>query len=602
MGQFLSHLTEILLTTSCSQQQGALLTQDREARFYDNYRKLAEEYDKDFLKKYGEDLDTTLIFVGSPSGLDEHLLTIRYQAGLFSAVTSAFIIEVDSKLQPDPGDETAALLRVLIYKIDNTTFGNDVPILPQWNGPPPAMIHVQTLLFASLAASLFSAFMAVLGKQWLNRYDSSDMRGSAIERSHHRQRKLRGMAGWYFGHVMESLSLMLQVALLLLGCALSRYLWEVSIVVASVVLGVTSFGMLFYLFIVIAGGASESCPYQTPTSLALRHLRQNITGIIRPKVANRIVRAFWNLLRKSSITVILRGEFFLLTLAAFLLPVLSIPLAITFDVFHLGWAVVRELATRTYNLVRVICSAGATLEQRFDKQETVLDLSCISWTLQTSLDKDVRLLAVEYLTMKTELTHFDPTLVVGPCFDVFVGCISISGRKIAIMQDKGRLAAVSATCLLRSLHHLSVMDQASSVLADIRQRYSRVFPLHLDFADLPFHHTMTKIHSLAKELQDHHNIRWDDYRPSGQEYITFAWYMVEAARVEYRQTRYRKVPRWVLRFALHSLSLDPPPPVSVIADCLTIVAIELGCQVSGITDLEERYVRIVRVFTFLTRT
>ena len=33
------------------------------AKFYERYRKEAEEYDKEFMKKYEEDLDTTLIFV-----------------------------------------------------------------------------------------------------------------------------------------------------------------------------------------------------------------------------------------------------------------------------------------------------------------------------------------------------------------------------------------------------------------------------------------------------------------------------------------------------------------------------------------------------------
>ena len=106
------------------------------------------------------------------------------------------------------------------------------------------MVHVQAILFASLAASLLSAFLAVLGKQWLNRYDSADQRGSAIERSQNRQRKLGGIVTWYFYHVMESLPLMLQGSLLLLGCALSRYLWETDITIASVVLSVTSFGAL----------------------------------------------------------------------------------------------------------------------------------------------------------------------------------------------------------------------------------------------------------------------------------------------------------------------------------------------------------------------
>jgi hypothetical protein len=103
---------------------------------------------------------------------------------------------------------------------------------------------------------------------------------------------------------------------------------------------------------------------------------------------------------------------------------------------------------------------------------------------------------------------------------------------------------------------------------------------------------------LAKEVQDRRVIRWDDYRPSSQEYIGFARYMVEVAKVEYRWTQCRKVPRWILRFALHSLSLDPLPPVPVVADCLTIVAIDLGCQVSDTAGFEERCVYIVWVFPF----
>jgi hypothetical protein len=37
--------------------------EDRQARFYEDYRKVADEYDKEFLKKYDEDLNTTLILV-----------------------------------------------------------------------------------------------------------------------------------------------------------------------------------------------------------------------------------------------------------------------------------------------------------------------------------------------------------------------------------------------------------------------------------------------------------------------------------------------------------------------------------------------------------
>ena len=52
--------------TSCSRTQGLPSThEDPRSRFFENYRKEAEEYDKGFMKKYDEDLNTTLIFVSS---------------------------------------------------------------------------------------------------------------------------------------------------------------------------------------------------------------------------------------------------------------------------------------------------------------------------------------------------------------------------------------------------------------------------------------------------------------------------------------------------------------------------------------------------------
>ena len=37
--------------------------EDVRAQFYTHYHKVAEEYDKEFVKKHDEDLNTTLIFV-----------------------------------------------------------------------------------------------------------------------------------------------------------------------------------------------------------------------------------------------------------------------------------------------------------------------------------------------------------------------------------------------------------------------------------------------------------------------------------------------------------------------------------------------------------
>ena len=360
-------------------------------------------------------------------------MALGSQAGLFSAVTSAFILDVQSQLQPDTGDETVALLRVLIYKIDNTTFGNDTPALPQWAGPPHAIVQVQAILYASLAATLLSAFPAMLGKQWLNRYASTDMRGTAVERSQNRQRKLDGIVAWYFDHVMESLPLMLQIALLLLGCALSRYLWEINITVASVVIGVTSFGIIFYLFIVIAGTTFESCPYQTPGSYALRYLGSRVRS-----APLAIVSAFRHASTESrAVGIVALNVWFYRpwwsrpNIMPFLKDMVrELPRALATDVYYLG----RTMIRRSVAFIRRVAGASPALEQGLDQQTAVLDLRCISWMIHISLDKAIRLSALKHLMAVAVLPDFDPTLVAG-CFSLFIGCVNVRDRKVVIMHE-----------------------------------------------------------------------------------------------------------------------------------------------------------------------
>jgi hypothetical protein len=120
--------------------------------------------------------------------------------------------------------------------------------------------------------SLLAAFVAMLGKQWLSRY-LRHAGGSMVERCGDRQRKIDGLERWPFRLFIESLPVMLQIALLLLSCGLSRYVWSVNISVARVVISFTVLGVIFYLGIVIAGTSSYECPFQTPASTALRALR-----------------------------------------------------------------------------------------------------------------------------------------------------------------------------------------------------------------------------------------------------------------------------------------------------------------------------------------
>ena len=121
--------------------------------------------------------------------------------------------------------------------------------------------------------SLLAAFVAMLGKQWLNRY-LQHSGGSIVERSGDRQRKFDGLQKWPFHLFIEALPIMLQIALLLLVCGLSQYMWSVNAFVACAIISFTALGTLFYIGIVVAGTHSYECPFQTPVSIGLRHLNK----------------------------------------------------------------------------------------------------------------------------------------------------------------------------------------------------------------------------------------------------------------------------------------------------------------------------------------
>ncbi|KAK6977649.1 hypothetical protein R3P38DRAFT_3471867, partial [Favolaschia claudopus] len=172
-------------------------TTDKKTTFWNGYMALANEYDKEFLQRYGTDLDASLIF-----------------AGLFSAVTSAFIIQIQPEFE---------------------------------STPHPLTVIAQSLLYVSLGSTLLAALLAVLGKQWLMYYSAAGERGTIETRGLERQRKLDGLNKWKFEVIMQLFPLLLQFGLFIFAAALSVYLWKIHHVLANIVLGITSGGAIAYL-------------------------------------------------------------------------------------------------------------------------------------------------------------------------------------------------------------------------------------------------------------------------------------------------------------------------------------------------------------------
>ncbi|KAG2130530.1 hypothetical protein BD769DRAFT_1316665, partial [Suillus cothurnatus] len=124
---------------------------DDRSRFWQLYGQVAEEHDSDFLERYSKDMDSILLF-----------------SGLFSTVSSSFIVAMESNLSPDPSDTTNALLTQLVQiGLGNFSEAGSTPEDPAstWS-PTASVVRIQMIAYASLSMSLLAAFAAVLGKQW----------------------------------------------------------------------------------------------------------------------------------------------------------------------------------------------------------------------------------------------------------------------------------------------------------------------------------------------------------------------------------------------------------------------------------------------------
>ena len=76
---------------------------------------------------------------------------------MFSAVSSAFVSGVQSKLEPDSGDRSETYLHAILSASTSLLH-------------PPNNLTTSNLLYVSLLMSLLASCVTVLGKQLLNCY------------------------------------------------------------------------------------------------------------------------------------------------------------------------------------------------------------------------------------------------------------------------------------------------------------------------------------------------------------------------------------------------------------------------------------------------
>lgn len=183
--------------------------------------KAVRDFDEEKVRDCKEDIDTLLVFVSRIPVIAYKFVTDPdfKQAGLFSAVLSAFLIVSYPALQPDPNDRIAlALDRIAAqtagYTINSTVLQATITL----NNTPPTFetsqndIRVNVFWFASLIISLVTASFGMLVKQWLREFLAVDV-PSPQARLRIRHFRAPDVAKWKVFEIAAALPLLLQLAL-----------------------------------------------------------------------------------------------------------------------------------------------------------------------------------------------------------------------------------------------------------------------------------------------------------------------------------------------------------------------------------------------------
>jgi len=462
----------------------------------------------------------------------------------------------------------------LLKIVANATLGISAdPTFPKWDGPDPTVVHVQSILYSSLAASLLSAFVAMLGKQWLSRYDQVEMRRSVVDRSRHRQGKMDGMVTWHFDLVMESLPLMLQVALLLLGYALSEYLFSINKTVASVLIGFSTAGLLFYLLIVSAATLSYNCPFQTPLSRIISFLIRFDNG--HKKCLERTRSRFSRILfpsNKNRPGPRSGG------------PQNSSGLG-AFSGSRPGDHIVVPMANIPDQPVPLF-------NKETDLDDFVLDSKCITWMFDTSMDADATMAIMRFIPEVV----WHPGIRTTPLkriYDTVLERFDRSSGYPVVISKQRDMTYLSAKALLHLAIQREWIDGESdkAVFKSISDKHSAVWSGHYD-GDSDLEVTLgiiDRVFGGSKPME------WQNFKFTiphhtwmGHILLYRAWDILGKGE---------PLPDYIREFILYSLRLDPPPSATIVADCLLIVGLTLGIKlrVSDLFVVDKRWFHFFRV-------
>ncbi len=255
------------------------------------------EVDEDKIRGCKEDIDTLLVFVRIAYNfclLSSSEIFFTLQAGLFSAIMTAFLIESYQLLMPSDTTTMISLLQQISAQTQSYTvtpgFHNanlSVSagcVVTDTFEPTQSAIRINVLWFASLIFSVVTASFGILVKQWLREYLAGEYT-SPQARLRIRQFRYPGLEHWKVFEIAAVLPLLLQLALGLFLLGLCFFTWSVHPSVGRTSTPIVAGWAFLFIAVTVAPALSSRCPYKTTllkTSLkSLRRLLRKVP-LLRP--------------------------------------------------------------------------------------------------------------------------------------------------------------------------------------------------------------------------------------------------------------------------------------------------------------------------------
>ncbi|EIW58206.1 uncharacterized protein TRAVEDRAFT_123741, partial [Trametes versicolor FP-101664 SS1] len=134
-------------------------------------------------------------------------------------------------------------------------------------------VWLNALWVAGLILSLASASVGIMVKQWLNEY-SSGVSGSSRSVAQTRQYRLNHLRTWHVEDVVNTIPVLLQLALALYLSGLLILLWNLNNTVAVVASALVGLLAIFTAITTLIPLFNHRCSYRTPQIRAINSLWQ----------------------------------------------------------------------------------------------------------------------------------------------------------------------------------------------------------------------------------------------------------------------------------------------------------------------------------------